>query len=403
MKEFDLELAKAGHPVCTRDGKPVRIVCFDAKGDYPIVGLEYNTDLEANIDEELPRNYTNEGFYYKTETSSNDLMMVSELKESDDKRIKEAISYAIANSTHEDGILLNGVTESEAITWLKKQGEQGSLNTNKECLKGIKRVQEYQDLSDWEKKFDNIASMYAHNKNQEGYNNSLYVKERAAAMLYHAKKELEKQGEQKSIEKAEPKFKVGDWIMSNVSHEDYRICKILKIENGEYVIESIYGYKGHNNFETFDKDYHLWTINDAKDGDVLTTDMVHFIFKSNDDLHCNMYCDYSVASNKVGISDTAIVDSEYAHPATKEQHDLLFSKMKEAGYEWDVEKKELKKIGQTSAWSKEDEEMTSFLNAICIDVQNPNNCASYSTYYNEVEKAKDWLKSIKDRFQQQNK
>jgi hypothetical protein len=59
MKEFDLELAKAGHPVCTRDGKPVRIVCFDAKGDYPIVGLEYNTDLEDNIDEELPRNYTN--------------------------------------------------------------------------------------------------------------------------------------------------------------------------------------------------------------------------------------------------------------------------------------------------------------------------------------------------------
>ena len=41
-------------------------------------------------------------------------------KESEDERIKEAISYAIANSTHEDGILINGVTESEAITWLKK-------------------------------------------------------------------------------------------------------------------------------------------------------------------------------------------------------------------------------------------------------------------------------------------
>lgn len=29
------------------------------------------------------------------------------------------------------------------------------------------------------------------------------------------------------------------------------------------------------------------------------------------------------------------------YPATKEQRDLLFQKMKEVGYEWDSEKKEL--------------------------------------------------------------
>ena len=33
-----------------------------------------------------------------------------------------------------------------------------------------------------------------------------------------------------------------------------------------------------------------------------------------------------------------------AYPATKEQRDLLFRKMKEAGYEWDADKKELRKI-----------------------------------------------------------
>ena len=32
------------------------------------------------------------------------------------------------------------------------------------------------------------------------------------------------------------------------------------------------------------------------------------------------------------------------HPATKEQRELLFAKMKEAGYEWNAEKKEVKKI-----------------------------------------------------------
>lgn len=31
MKPFDIELAKAGHRVCTRDGKPARIICFDRR------------------------------------------------------------------------------------------------------------------------------------------------------------------------------------------------------------------------------------------------------------------------------------------------------------------------------------------------------------------------------------
>ena len=124
MKEFDLELAKAGHPVCTRDGKPVRIVCFDAKGDFPIVGLEYNTDLEDNIDEELPRNYTNEGFYYKTETSSNDLMMVSELKESDDEEVRKAILWCIKTVEKELGCKdVEGLDVAKLKSWFEKQGK----------------------------------------------------------------------------------------------------------------------------------------------------------------------------------------------------------------------------------------------------------------------------------------
>lgn len=39
MKEFNLEKAKQGAKVCTRDGRSVRILCFDAKGEYPIVAL----------------------------------------------------------------------------------------------------------------------------------------------------------------------------------------------------------------------------------------------------------------------------------------------------------------------------------------------------------------------------
>jgi hypothetical protein len=39
---FDLEAAKAGKPVCTKWGLPVRIVCWDLKvkgSDLPVIGL----------------------------------------------------------------------------------------------------------------------------------------------------------------------------------------------------------------------------------------------------------------------------------------------------------------------------------------------------------------------------
>lgn len=47
MREFDIEKAKAGAPVCTRDGRPVRIICFDyqeygqqeADEKFPIIAL----------------------------------------------------------------------------------------------------------------------------------------------------------------------------------------------------------------------------------------------------------------------------------------------------------------------------------------------------------------------------
>ena len=39
MREFNLEEAKAGAPVCTREGNKVKILCFDRElTDYPIVG-----------------------------------------------------------------------------------------------------------------------------------------------------------------------------------------------------------------------------------------------------------------------------------------------------------------------------------------------------------------------------
>lgn len=61
MKEFDLEKAKAGHPVCTRDGHEVRILCFDREGHHPIIALVKDADNETIFSYDNMGRYSNDG------------------------------------------------------------------------------------------------------------------------------------------------------------------------------------------------------------------------------------------------------------------------------------------------------------------------------------------------------
>ena len=71
MKEFNLEEFKKNpsQKVVTRDGREVRIICTDAKGDEPIIALLYN----KNRDEENVYTYNREGIFYKDNDSCLDL------------------------------------------------------------------------------------------------------------------------------------------------------------------------------------------------------------------------------------------------------------------------------------------------------------------------------------------
>lgn len=60
MKPFNFEDAKAGQPVCTRDGRDVRIICFDIKSDRNIIGIVKDYDGEH----ERIRAYDNDGCYW---------------------------------------------------------------------------------------------------------------------------------------------------------------------------------------------------------------------------------------------------------------------------------------------------------------------------------------------------
>ena len=75
LKPFDLEAAKLGKPVCTRDGRKARIICFDTKGDpCPIIALVE----ENNIESAYHYDKNGQNAYKKSEI---DLMMLPEKKE----------------------------------------------------------------------------------------------------------------------------------------------------------------------------------------------------------------------------------------------------------------------------------------------------------------------------------
>lgn len=77
LKPFSLEAAKQGKPVCTRDGRKARIICFDLKDkNYPIAAAIQDKDGDESI-----RTYTVEGIYDKGEISGLDLMMLPEKHE----------------------------------------------------------------------------------------------------------------------------------------------------------------------------------------------------------------------------------------------------------------------------------------------------------------------------------
>ena len=76
LKPFSLEAAKAGKPVCTRDGRKARIICFDRRTDRPIVAL-----IERDNHEEILQCCFDNGRCCCDITSDHDLMMLPEKKD----------------------------------------------------------------------------------------------------------------------------------------------------------------------------------------------------------------------------------------------------------------------------------------------------------------------------------
>ena len=79
MKQFNLQeyLAKPSRQVVTRNGRKVRIICTDRKGDTPIIALVYN----ANEGQEYGYAFYSDGKYFRPKNDELDLFFAPEKHE----------------------------------------------------------------------------------------------------------------------------------------------------------------------------------------------------------------------------------------------------------------------------------------------------------------------------------
>lgn len=213
---------------------------------------------------------------------------------------------------------------------------------------------------------------------------------------------FEKQNEQKFIDK--PKFKVGDWIVN-----DYCFGKVIEITNDAYLLDTGQGIPF-----SCEHNVHLWTIKDAKDGDVLV-DKYNNIGIYQGDKNAVTWDSYCYCGVNKGFYDKGSHEFP-CYPATKEQRDTLMKAMDDAGYTFNFEKKELKKIEQKSqrivsaeakealydkpAWSEEDE---AGLSDALWAIKQAKTIAKDENDMGNLWYAENWLNSIKNRIQPKQK
>ena len=369
-----------------------------------------------------------------------------ELKESENEKIRQAIHiYLDWLDGHKDYQPKGDYTIKDMVAWLEKQGKETSWKPSKEemdVLYGLAYITNQYD----EHKEEVITRLYQDLK-REFFNGSSYenmfptntsteddVRRRSTIQVLEYARSLdaynqygkadidkniawlEKQGEQKFIDKVEPKFKVGEWVVQ----ENIGVYKVIEVCESWY---EVVDNKDKHYSIGFDKEYmcHLYTIQDAKDGDVLCdiTNKNVLIFNEISNGWVRCLCSVHL-EDSCCLNCTELYGREEQcsfAPATKEQRDLLFQKMHEAGYEWDAENKQLKKISQRMisaeakeamyakpAWSEEDERLCSCL---IEDQENAldevrNDKYGHSEIISDLKEMYreriDWLKSLKDRY-----
>jgi hypothetical protein len=323
-------------------------------------------------------------------------------KESKDERIrKELIGYFTGWS---DKHLFRGFKAEQILTWLEKQGEHKKFRDSIQVGDEVTRNRDgvIVNLSQLNRVAKKDEQKLPIEKLPEE------MKTIGESLGFTTQEECDEYNQIvsdciMSDNKGEPKFKVGDWVVCEVMGSVSQIKNCIEnlsnhkcgydLTNGGYICSDEVDH------------YHLWTIQDAKNGDVLCDYLedydnpLIFILKKFEHVNFGLvkpsdyssYC-FLTAGDRHRFKEGTYHHEHNIKPATKEQRNLLFQKMKEAGYEWDDEKKELRKMGQKSKWTDEDEcHMRECILAVAT---------KDSWSFEEKRRTKHWLKSLKQRMEE---
>lgn len=278
-----------------------------------------------------------------------------ELKESEGEKIRKVlIGWINLEPSTSFNDTFGGFSKEQILAWFEKQGNTNIFDVPKISIKNAVEVtSRMQYIDDDIKPIAEFIMDYANwDLHKDEWNQptlTVPLFRVLDALIQKGKpycvcnQNIEKQGEHNPADKAEPKFKVSDYVVDNCGY----IWRIEGIINKFYILEGIDGGESRPTIEWVNKTFHLWDITkDAKDGDVLFMDNLAsnciFIYKSSNNGIINKYASYS----KFGFEceHYLVLNDGYVIPATKEQCDTLERVMTNDGYRWNKEELKLEKI-----------------------------------------------------------
>ena len=277
-----------------------------------------------------------------------------ELKESEGEKIKELLKHYLEVRRCQTKDNEEYINCNHFIAWLEKQGKQktdipkwkykkDNAPLSKDCLIlnrygcVVKSVSGAMVSDAWVLDYDELAKLP-----KEEVEKQEEEKPQGKSALEAANEEkVDNQNCVKPSDKVEPKFHEGEWIV----WQD-KCCKVNYNGCGYELVDQS-GLSTSLEYGTVDENAHIWDIiKDAEDGNVLVSDNIIFIFNRIHDVwikcHCSLYEDGSFYGEDFDL--THVHYCKEVFPATKEQCDKLLKAMTDAGYIFDFEKKELKKV-----------------------------------------------------------
>lgn len=254
-----------------------------------------------------------------------------ELRESDDEKIRKELLEHCINRRDGKQICVDASDYRRWAAWLEKQGEEKSV--------------EWDYPYGENETVDKLMAIAECLEMDEGFLYNGYTGTECVKFLRDLAR---KQVECKPADKVEPKFKAGDWIVTTVNDDGYiaieRVVEFIGNKVRLCDTDGLYMLCPQSQLNY----YRLWTIQDAKAGDVLefgdhgrlVTGILSFVNKTTGkvDVSCLLEGD----KFKVGVFYN--LDTVKPHPATKEQRYQLEKAMVDAGYKWNKEEHKLEKI-----------------------------------------------------------